>query len=218
MRDAGMQRAIPLELYDVAMLSRYGTIGLREPRSDLDTRHFEQSLREAMAWIDMAPGAARAVRALVWSVTPVDVEGPEYDTGYSDPGVPFSIFVGAHTANHEVPAIRLAEGVLHEAMHLQLSLIEDLVPLVAGEAEYRHSPWQSRLRPTQGVLHGLYVFKAVQDWLTVVSAGTHVDAATLVHCRKRMVEIAAECAQLQDLTASQDLTSDGRLLATALLK
>lgn len=216
MRETGLGRPVPLERYDPVMLARYGVIGLREPKPGFDPVNFEAALARAMQLISLVPGAGDAVRELLWSITPVDVEGPEYDTGYSDPALPFSIFIGAHDAEAQVPDIRLAEGVLHEAMHLQLSLIEDAVPLAGGSAETRYSPWQKRQRPTQGVLHGLYVFRVVQDWMRVLVADPRLASEDLAHARIRISQIEDECGELANLAASDDLTPDGRILAAAL--
>ncbi|MGN6818236.1 MAG: aKG-HExxH-type peptide beta-hydroxylase [Sphingomonas sp.] len=217
MLDPGLGRAVPLEQFDKLMLARYGVIGLREPKPDFDENHFRAEFAQALRLIDIAPAAGEAVRSLVWSITPVGVEGPDYDTGYSDPALPFSIFIGAHAASDQVPAIRLAEGVLHEAMHLQLSLIEDLVPLAGASGEWRYSPWRKRERPIQGVLHGLYVFRVVQDWLRVIVAGTSVAGRDIAHAQLRISKIDEECAELTDLAASNDLTPDGQILAAALV-
>lgn len=216
MHQAGFGRPVPLERYDTAMLARYGVIGLRQPKLGFDPAYFEAELARAMQLIEVAPGAGEAVRELIWSITPVDSDGPDFDTGYSDPALPFSIFIGAHAAEDRVPSIRLAEGVLHEAMHLQLSLIEDTVPLAGGSGERRYSPWQRRQRPTQGILHGLYVFRVVQDWLRVLVSDPVLASAELANARRRIAQIEDECAELADVAASNDLTPDGRILAAAL--
>lgn len=216
MHDAGFDRSTPLERYDAVMLSRYGVIGLREPQPDFDAMHFEHQMRRALGMIGIVPGPLAAVRALVWSVTPVGVEGPEFDTGYSDPAVPFSIFLGAHSVHARVTALRMAEGVLHETMHLQLSLIEDVVPLVNAGTELRQSPWQMRPRPTQGILHGLYVFRVVQDWFRQLVAEGALDEADLRHALRRIDQIDHDCSGLSDLAESEELTQDGRTLVEAL--
>ncbi|MFT8783584.1 aKG-HExxH-type peptide beta-hydroxylase [Acetobacter syzygii] len=216
MRNAGLDRPVPLERFDATMRARYDVIGLREPKICFDAAYFEAELARAMHLIDIVPAVGAAVRQLVWSITPVDVEGLEYDTGYSDPAVPFSIFIGAHAQEDRVPAIRLAEGVLHEAMHLQLSLIEDKVRLVGGSAERWHSPWQGCLRPTQGILHGLYVFRVVQDWLCAILIEPGVSSAEINHARGRIAQIDDESDALADLVVSEDLTLDGKLLVGAL--
>ncbi len=169
-----------------------------------------------MALLDVAPTIGEAGRSLVWALVPVDVEGAEYDTGYSDPAVPFSIFIGLHPGRDRVPAIRLAEGVLHEAMHLQLSLIEDVLPLVGGSTDLRISPWQRRPRPMQGLLHGLYVFRVIQDWLSRLLQKDALNAHEYAHARKRLAEIEDECITLGGIVNSPDLTRHGRVLASSL--
>lgn len=216
MHRVGLGRPVPLERYDAVMLARYGVIGLREPGSNFDPEYLEAELAHAMLLIDVVPGAGEVCRELVWSITPVDVEGSGYDTGYSDPALPFSIFIGAHAAEDCVPTIRLAESVLHEAMHLQLSLIEDSVPLIVGNGEQRYSPWQRRPRPTQGILHGLYVFRVIQDWLGGLITDPARAKADIEHARIRIMQIEAECSELANVAASDDLTTDGRILAAAL--
>ena len=76
------------------------------------------------------------------------------DVSFSSPGLPFSIFVSVPTPDERDAVIRLAESIVHEAMHLQLSLIEDGCALVTGGEDTAYSPWKQRDRPVQGVLHG----------------------------------------------------------------
>jgi HEXXH motif-containing protein len=182
----------------------------------MDRAEISSRLSEGMALLDRIPSVAEAVQSLVWAVVPVDVEGPAYDTGYSDPAIPFSIFIGIHAPGEGAPAIRLAEGILHETMHLQLSLIEDVLPMIAGRTELRVSPWQRRPRPMQGLLHGLYVFRVIQDWYAALLDCDALDASEGAQAQKRLAEIKEECATLKGLASSQDLTRHGRQLAASL--
>lgn len=213
--DAGWHRALPIERFDALMRARYTAIGV-EPSDKVCPAAFSQSLADAMQLLDEIPAIGDAVRSLVWSVTPIAVTGKDYDSSYSDPAVPFSIFIGAHEPGARIPAIRLAEGILHEAMHLQLSLIEDLMPLVQGSADRRHSPWQRTPRPTQGLLHGLYVFRVIQDWLGSLILGRHISGEALLHAHKRIEQIEEECAELASLAGSDELTAEGKSLVAAL--
>jgi HEXXH motif-containing protein len=215
--DAGWKRPLLVECFDDTMRSHYGSLGLRRaPPETFCARAFEEDLSRAMSLLDRVKPVGATIRTLVWSVTPLGVEGPDYDTGYSDPRVPLSIFIGVHSSADGVSPIRLAEGVLHEAMHLQLSLVEDVVPLVSGSGDWRPSPWQGRLRPMQGLLHGLYVFRVVQDYLRAAVAAGRLTAADHRHALIRIEQIDDECAQLAGLSESNDLTADGAKLAAAL--
>ncbi|WP_165191637.1 aKG-HExxH-type peptide beta-hydroxylase [Caulobacter soli] len=207
---------VRLDLFDATMRRRYGALGLQPPPETFSASAFEAALARAMVVLDTVAPVGAAVRSLVWSVTPLAVTGPDYDSGFSDPDVPLSIFIGAHAPEDEVPPIRLAEGVLHEAMHLQLSLIEDVAPLVVGGVFEHHSPWQNRPRPTQGLLHGLYVFRVVQDFLRAALAADALSPADHAHAQRRIKQIDADCAQLSALKTSIDLTPTGRGLVERL--
>ena len=64
----------------------------------------------------------------------------------------------------------MLEAILHEAMHLQLSLIERYIPLIesTGETKLYYSPWRNEARPARGVLHGLFVFRAIYEFFSIL--------------------------------------------------
>ncbi len=211
---AGWCRPVLLERFDVVARERYAMVNLQEgpppPRLAVATL-----LAKAMAYVDRVPQAGEAVRTLVWSISVVAVQDIAYDVSHSDPAVPFSVFLGLHHPIGSTPALRLAESLLHETMHLQLSLIENEVQLVHSANHQAHSPWQRRPRPTQGLLHGLYVFRVIQDWLRACVA-EGLDQPDAVHARRRITEIDKECEELRQLWSSTDLTDAGHTLARAL--
>lgn len=49
-----------------------------------------------------------------------------YDVSHSTPVLPLSIFVSVPGADERHAELRLAESIIHEAMHLQLTFIESL--------------------------------------------------------------------------------------------
>jgi HEXXH motif-containing protein len=58
------------------------------------------------------------------------------------------------------PGIRLAEDLLHEAVHERLHRIERVHPLVAPESPRVYSPWRREWRPLRGLVHGACTFGA----------------------------------------------------------
>jgi HEXXH motif-containing protein len=214
----GWGRPLQIELLGDVMGARYGPLGIRSPTDPFDLVEFEAALRAAFAQLQRVPPVASAVEALVWSVTPICVEGPDFDTSYSDPAVALSIFIGAHPAANRPSSLRVAEGVLHETMHLQLSLIEDVVPLFKSQSEWLRSPWQDRLRPTQGLLHGLYVFRVIQDFFRAAIETGRFNGPDSVHARARIVEIDEQCAELVTMRGSVDLTADGIRFLESMLR
>ena len=66
------------------------------------------------------------------------------------------------------PAVRLAEDLLHEAVHMRLHDLEEVAPLVRsrqgagrdGEEPVFYSPWRREWRPLRGILHACCTFVA----------------------------------------------------------
>ncbi|NVJ03920.1 hypothetical protein HUW63_01490 [Myxococcus sp. AM001] len=208
--------SIAVERMEPELPVRYSELGLRE--CNLPAARLEQSLRSGLDALALVPDATLAVSTLVRSVHCLAVEDPDFDASYSDPEVPFSIFVGVHGERIRQEALRAAEAILHETMHLQLSLAEAVVPLVVGSEERWNSPWQGRPRPVQGVLHGLYVFCAIEDFLERYTATSMPDTESRAYIGQRLESIDKEIAVLRDLQSSTELTAAGRVLVGRLLE
>jgi HEXXH motif-containing protein len=118
-----------------------------------------------------------------------------YDVSHSTPELPLSIFVSVPDADERNAVARLAESIIHEAMHLQLTLIESLVPLISAPNITAFSPWQQSERPVRGVLHGLYVFAVISEALGAFASRTSEIAA---YAAVRRAQIAEEVSQMSD--------------------
>jgi hypothetical protein len=81
----------------------------------------EVNLEAAFRWIERAPTLSRSIG---WPLRSLHVADPEFDISHSDPEVPFSIFVSVPGVDEPYGPLRLAEQIVHECMHLQLTLIE----------------------------------------------------------------------------------------------
>lgn len=151
----------------------------------------------------LAASAGHVVRSVHLLTAP-----RSYDVSRSIPSLPFSIFVSVPEADEAHGILRLAESIVHESMHLQLSLIERCLPIVeAGADEHGMSPWQMRERPIAGLLHGLYVFAVITQFMAVLGTATP-DSGTYLRDRHR--QILDEVASLPLCPAS--LTPAGRRL------
>lgn len=214
----GTNRGIAVEILRGDVLARYVDLGLDFQRAvDIDARLVADRLRGAFGRIAEVPGAAAAVGAVLATLHVLRPEGPDYDVSYSDPAVPFSAFVGIPGAAQANGDLRLAEGILHECMHLQLSLIEEVLPLVAGTDERLHSPWQGTMRPVQGILHGLYVFRVIQDFHRALVDGGRGTPEERGYLLRRVECVDREISGLTGLERSGELTDDGRRLVAGLL-
>ena len=100
--------------------------------------------------------------------------------------------------------LRLAESLIHEAMHLQLTFIESVVPLVNATEGTAFSPWKGEDRPVQGVFHALYVFAVIREAFSTLAV-VHPEAAS--YAMRRSVEIADEVKAMGN--ARPSLTAAG---------
>lgn len=163
-----------------------------------------------------AGGAASPVETLVRSVHGIRAVGLGYDCSHSEPSIPFSVFVSVPVGEPDAE-VRLAESLLHEAMHLQLTLIERHAPIVGTAGGTGYSPWQRSERPVQGLLHGLYVFTAIACWLGRLAASPDAPAGAAVYAARRLSEIGREVDEVAALATHPDLTAFGRALASRLM-
>ncbi|MGO4760843.1 HEXXH motif-containing putative peptide modification protein, partial [Streptomyces sp. 2MCAF27] len=66
---------------------------------------------------------------------------------------------GCVLLNPPTDSVTLAASLIHEAQHVKLSALLDLVPLIHGGLEEIHyAPWRVDPRPLRGLLHGVYAF------------------------------------------------------------
>lgn len=69
---------------------------------------------------------------------------------------------GCVLLNSPTDSVTLAASLIHEAQHVKLSALLDLVPLIHGGLEEIHyAPWRVDPRPLRGLLHGVYAFLGV---------------------------------------------------------
>src|SRR5262249_38045337 len=112
---------------------------------------------------------------------------------------------------------RVAEGLLHEAMHLQLTLVEAVVPLTSDSASTYFSPWRNEHRTAQGVMHALYVFRVIDAFLAEILMRDATPANWCRHASGRRAEIAGQMDDVRSFRACADLTPDGRRFVDRLL-
>ena len=214
--DLGERPACRIEALPAASRIRYENSGLVFPRS-VPADAAVAAVRSALAVVCAAPDLLATVAAYPLSVHVLQPPGTEVDVSYSDPDAPFSVFLSIPRPGRHA-ALRLAESLVHECMHLHLTLIEAVLPLVEDERASTFSPWRRRPRPLRGVLHGLYVFTVIDAFLEVLERGGSLgpDEARFAAGRRR--QIAGEVAQVDQAALAAGLTGDGKVLAGRLLR
>lgn len=168
------------------------------------------TLADALDELTLVPGMAEMVGHLVRRVHLLRAKDPDYDVNFSDPALPFSVFVSILAVPPEGYRWRLAEALLHEAGHLQLSLVERFIPLVKEGSTTFYAPWRRKQRPLRGVLHGLYVFGLIAEWMTR-------SGAPAGRVQRRVTEIRADASQLCEFPETEGLTASGATLARTIL-
>ena len=165
-------------------------------------------------WPELSSSIGYLVRCLHLLKAP----SPELDCSYSRPDLPFSVFVSVPDHGTRARIERVTEALVHETMHLQLSLVEHWIPLIdprrADTSAF--SPWRGSERSVRGVLHALHVFVVVQRlWHRAAQrppCGLDRDFA-----EARVRAIRNEVVRTRHLAASPGLSRKGRRLVRQLL-
>ena len=213
----GGTRPIIVEALPPKTAARYVKLGLDFYTPDtIDSSFVKRRIESALRQIALVPGIAAVIGELLVVVHLLKPPGPDYDVSYSDPNVPFSIFVSLWPGVQACGDPRLAEAIVH-GVHLQLTLLEDVLPLVTVSSRGHYSPWKGMMRPSQGILHGLYVFRVIDDFLTALLECTSFDKPQHQYLTERRATIKNEIAAIVGFEDSQDLTPLGRRVVLSLL-
>lgn len=184
---------------------------------ELEENNVILKLNKAFGLLAMVDDCYTEVVHLVKTIQVLRQQHPEYDISYSHPEIPFSIFVTAGTDTSVLSGIRVAESILHEAMHLKLTLIEWVVALVDPTSKNTFfSPWREEQRPLRGVLHGLFVFRTIGEFYSK-ALGESKDTLLNNFMEWRIEQIQEELAALKTFPTSPGLTQYGATLSANLL-
>ena len=212
--------AIFLELPDFLNLSAFyeehGLIPLTD--ETLVKVKAASKIKKALDVLGLIPDCIACIAGLVNCIQVVESDGRDYDTSYSHPDLPFTIFVSVCEDDALSAGFRVAESILHEAMHLKLTLIQQHIDLVkADSAETFFSPWRNVQRPLIGVLHGLFVFRSVSDFYQSVLDKFTLNSIDDNFLTYRIADIKNDFEALQYFSNNHDLTKDGASLSANLL-
>ncbi len=126
-------------------------------------------VKDAFNIIRQVPSLFTTIVNLVKSIHLIEPESDEYDVSFSEPHIPFSIFVSVPQKNTPINALRVAEAIVHEAMHLQLTLLEQLINIFVNSDKKYFSPWKNEHRTLQGALHAHYMFLVIKDYIYILN-------------------------------------------------
>ena len=146
---------------------------------------------------ELSPPLFCSVQSILRSLHLVASPDDDIDVSFSIPHLPYSIFLSIPQAENSDAVPRLAESIVHEVLHLQLSLIERIFPLTRqdSEGEYAYSPWRNELRPIYGLIHGLFVFRTLEIVWSQVGSSKRNDI--LNFAKRRIVDIRRQCSLIE---------------------
>lgn len=174
-------------------------------------------VEKALKLLDAVPTVLPTVCSLIRVLHLIDPADDEVDISFSEPGLPFSAFVSVPGPGAVAGVLRVAEALLHEAMHLQLTLAEAVVPLVTPTERTYFSPWRNEYRTAQGVLHALYVFRVIDAFLGAMPFQNSALAPSRRHALERRATIARQVREIHSFRGCADLTADGAAFVDRLL-
>lgn len=208
---------LSIELLSPTLADRWRSIGLRfATRAEIEKLELQKTLVKSLDLVRVVGSLQGTVSSLCRSLHPLLAPDTKVDVSYSDPDVPFSIFVSSPPDTERNAVERLAESLVHEALHLQLSLVEYAEPLItdASEGKQVFSPWAGEGRTIRGLLHAVYVFGNIRFfWKQIVS--NVPDSASFA--RMRIATINEEMGRAVHLARSDWLTVKGQRLANSFL-
>ena len=188
---------------------KYHSIGLQQRRwgksDDIDVLN---TINEAIAYFDSCPSLKSVIAHLLRNIHILEVDDHCFDLSHSDPDVPLSAFVSVPPRSAPNAPLRVCESLMHECMHLQLSLVEHHITLVTHSDPILYSPWRTDSRPPSGVLHGIYAFTAILEFLRRLE-GVTIYPYDLEYIRRRQEEIEPELMEARCSLGATHLTSDG---------
>ena len=179
-------------------------------------REIADRIAEALAVLRVLPSLEISVLALIRSVHVLNVDDDCFDVSHSDPEIPLSVFISVPNLATPSVALRVLESLVHEAMHLQLSLIERVTALAPDTRRCLPSPWRAELRPPIGLLHGSYVFTVIAWAYSRLLSTTHQSVESHSFLSRRLNTVISELDFAWWHLRPDFLTATGRLVLARL--
>ena len=215
--DASPSSVINVELLPPVLAGRWQSVALRfATETEINDSGLPELLARSLDLIQANPSVHGTVTALCRSLHVLVAAARDFDASYSDPCLPFSVFVSCPLTTERNRVERLTENLVHEALHLQLSLVESVDALIveASDGETILSPWRNEPRTVRGLLHAVYVFGNLRCFWRSIAASRQ-DSSTFAEWRIETID--KELADAIHLLKSRSLTPTGRQLAKSFL-
>lgn len=217
-RDDSMMNSIQIELLPESITQQWANPGFRFfSEEEIQMGGVKDRVEEAFQLLDDVPTILATVTPFIRSLHLLETSDGQNDVSFSEPSMPFSIFVSVPKPNARSGIFRVAEAILHEAMHIQLTFIEGYLPLLERSESTYYSPWRDEYRTPTGVLHALYVFRVIDSFFGALLNDDRTSEYLRYHATKRMAEITQQIKSVRDFRECPSLTDEGIAFVSNLL-
>jgi HEXXH motif-containing protein len=169
-----------------------------------------EQLEEAINYLKLLPSLYEVAANLVKSIHLINPDDDDYDISFSEPHIPFTIFVSIPLLRSLNSTLRVAEAIVHETMHLQLTLVERVVALTNPTNGRYFSPWRGEYRTAQGLLHALYVFRVIDCFFGELLNRRLIPSIYSEYLHQRKHEIAGQFNKIREFSDCPELTNLGK--------
>jgi hypothetical protein len=208
-----------VEFLPMEIAQDYSRNGIRFFTADeVKHRRIISCVKSAFQTIKLIPSLFATVSALVRSVHLIKSKNDNYDISFSEPHLPFSIFISVPTNDKDIGSLRIAEAIIHEAMHLELSLIERRLNLVCSNRHEYYAPWKREYRTASNVMHGLYVFAVIYCVFRELIDKASFSSSERTFVTERIATINRHKDEIADFMNCPDLTKIGGKLTARLIR
>lgn len=209
-----------VEFLSPGVCAQFERVGLRFPGvAEVALLKVDDLFQRVRTLLEGNNSLRASVESFVKAIHIIRSNGPDYDCSFSDPEIPFSIFISIPGLTEKNRELRALEAIMHECMHLQLTAFELQTPTVRkeGGAARSYSPWKKSMRKVQGILHGMYVFHVIAYAYSILIESGSLVPSEVTFGQRRIRGILAELDEVRGIEFSSDLTPAGRGLVQALL-
>ena len=210
-----MPGLIPVEVLTADVMQKITDHDVRLLQPHLLQGSVAAGLDAAFSLLELVPTIGATIHELVKALHVIDSCDDDTDVSFSDPALPFSVFVSVPRRKSVTASWRIAEAILHESMHLHLTLVGQVLPLLHTQRNVYYSPWRREQRSAEGILQALYVFGVIRSFFTVLP--TLRSSAANNHVASRTKEIESQMRLAQAFRGCDELTADGEALVARLL-
>jgi hypothetical protein len=150
---------------------------------DVDLLQFADEVSAALLMIrEVMPKVARTIDRKVQWYVPLNAP-PNVHRSHTSSSLPGAIFL-----SQSKNTVMSADAIVHEYAHNHLNDADKVCGLVTGDdPEINYSPWRPDSRPMRGLIHGLFAFACVSEFLSLVERRMTGNEKEFIRARRCLI-------------------------------